>query len=152
PGEHLGAAQMALALAILAQGQVVPAERPSRLDLARPRHAEALHGTPLGFQLRHFPSDLEKGSGLVPQAASEINSGDAAIMPWSPRRPRRAAESKPMRWQDVASHSPWMVAGARWKEVERSAHSVALPRADRRAAPDHPRPAAVAPAGRAAAA
>src|SRR5207237_159846 len=51
--EDLGAAQVALALAVLAQGQVVAAERLGRLDLARPGGAEPLHGAPLRLQLRH---------------------------------------------------------------------------------------------------
>src|SRR5438105_6883260 len=81
-GEDLASAQMPLALAVLAQGQVVAAESLGRLDLPRPRHAEALHGAPLGLQLRHCPSHLEKGSGLLPQAAPEINPLEVRAMPW----------------------------------------------------------------------
>src|SRR2546428_3394473 len=85
--QDLAVAQPALSLAVLAQGQVVAAERLGRLDLARPGAAEPLHRAPPGLQFRHFlGAHHEKGSGLVPQAASEINPSAREPMPWGPRR------------------------------------------------------------------
>src|SRR6202023_4207600 len=56
PGQDHRLAEAVLALAVLVQGQIVPATRFARLDLARPRHAEALHRAPLRLQLRHLAS------------------------------------------------------------------------------------------------
>src|SRR5262249_1909763 len=51
-GQDQRRAETVLPLAVLAQGQVVAAAGLARLDLACPRHAEALHGAPLRLQLR----------------------------------------------------------------------------------------------------
>src|SRR3954468_24395313 len=69
--EHFGAAQIALALAALAQGQVVAAEGPPGLDLARPRRAEPLHRAPLRLQFRHRdqPFSYATAFGLRPSPA-----------------------------------------------------------------------------------
>src|SRR3954466_3647540 len=64
--EHFAAAQVALALAALAQRQVVAAEGPAGLDLARPRRAEPLHRAPLRLQFRHRDRALLLCYGLRP--------------------------------------------------------------------------------------
>src|SRR3954454_17046854 len=106
--EHFGAAQVALALAALAQGQVVAAEGLPGLDLARPRRAEPLHRAPLRLQFRHRDRALllcyglrpppvagkagssVSGAGLIPHPALSINS-------WEPLRVVRRAKAPPAR-------------------------------------------------------
>src|SRR5439155_10184534 len=74
----------------------VAAEGLPRLDLARPSVAEPLDRAPLGLQLRHsFRPHLEKGSGLVPEAASEINPSAGETMPWAPRPRAELAPAPP---------------------------------------------------------
>src|SRR6266850_1302833 len=69
-------AEAVLPLAVLAQGQVVPAEGLARLDLARPRHAEALDRAPFRLQLRH----LADPSGRASRCARAAPCTRAAVL------------------------------------------------------------------------
>src|SRR5476651_145181 len=60
PRQHQRLAEAVLALAVLAQGQVVAASGLARLDLPRPGAAKALHRAPLGLHLRHWCNSFER--------------------------------------------------------------------------------------------
>src|SRR5947207_3329042 len=105
--------QSILALAILAQGQVVPAARLARLDLAGGRHAEPLHRAPLRLQLRHLAVLFRN------EERRFLHAPERCVKPWGPRPEPAPRSERPARlpagrsvgaaaavWADAAAAPP----------------------------------------------